>query len=344
MYPEDDAFEWRYAVIEDRKGKPIDTALIKRNINKGRSIAAASAFSLSIPPGHKLERCPVCSSSDSKLFATVYGFSYVECDECGTCYVCNPPSHEAIRGAYNSDYYTAANKLLLANPDTISDRVEHIARPKVEFVKKYAPSGRWLDIGCGVGEVLVSARDAGYKVTGIETNEMEASFARDHFGLTVLGQYIHEGNAASFAGQYEIISLFSVLEHVPDPRSIVRTISSIQTKGGILVIETPHFPSVSTLCQAAFPNMVNRMMHPPLHLFLFSLRAIEKILVEFGYSIKARWMFGQDFYEFLTTITELHGLHGGRLETAMTSITPQVQQAIDDIGLSDEMLVVAERC
>ncbi|MBN8991536.1 MAG: class I SAM-dependent methyltransferase [Rhizobiales bacterium] len=328
-----------------RRGKPLDSLKLKRDLNKTQSIKAARIFSESIQPGPELESCPLCKHRERVFLSEIYGFSYLECSGCGSAYVGNPPSESAISAAYRSDYYTAANKILLANKSSIDYRFEAVARPKVSFVLDHAKSGstRWLDIGCGVGEILAAAKGHGFETHGIETNKMEADFARDHFGLKITEDYIDSSNLDDFKGKFDIISLFSVIEHVPDPNSILDTFSRLQNRGDTLVIETPHFPSISAFSQMAFPDLVNRMMHPPLHLFLFSFQSMEKLLSNHGYQVKAAWMFGQDFYEFLSTIGELAPIRGTRLHQAFLGLTNSFQDAIDAGGLSDEMLLVAER-
>jgi 2-polyprenyl-3-methyl-5-hydroxy-6-metoxy-1,4-benzoquinol methylase len=328
-----------------RRGKPLDSLRLKRGLNKTQSIAAARLFSESIHHGPEVEMCPLCQHRDSLFLAKIYGFSYVECSGCGSAYVNDPPSETDISAAYRSDYYTAANKILLANKTSIDYRLQEVARPKVSFVLDHAKprSARWLDIGCGVGEILAAAKELGFETHGIETNRMEADFARDHFGLQVTEDYVDANNLDEFKGKFDIISLFSVLEHVADPNSILGTFSKLQNAGDTLVIETPHFPSISALSQMSFPDLVNRMMHPPLHLFLFSLRSIEMLLARHGYQIKAAWMFGQDFYEFLSTIGENTRIAETRLHGALVSLTNAFQFAIDEADLSDEMLLVAER-
>src|SRR5271168_3125684 len=48
---------------------------------------------------------------------------------------------------------------------------------------KAPKGGRLLDIGCGVGNFLAAARDAGFEVTGIEMNQNAVRFAQEHYGL-----------------------------------------------------------------------------------------------------------------------------------------------------------------
>ena len=327
-------------------GKPLDSMRLKRGLDKRDSLEKASAFSRAIKPGCPIDRCPACDTTVSSPLVTIYGFDYRECSCCGSAYVSNPPSDEEIASAYRSDYYTVANKVLLANSATIDYRLDAVARPKVDFVLEHAKPKKmaWLDIGCGVGEIMAAAKEHGFGVTGLETNAMEADFAKSHFGIDVRQEHVTEATIPNYAGRFGIVSLFSVLEHVVAPRAILKTISHLQEVGDFLVIETPHFPSISCFSQMCFPEHVNRMMHPPLHLFLFSTAAIERMLAEAGYRIKAIWYFGQDLYEFISTMGLHHSqISNSRLHEALTKMTNDIQQTIDRSGLSDEMLIVAER-
>jgi hypothetical protein len=117
-------------------GKQIDSERLKRNLDKDKSIASAALFSKAIPKGEMLLQCPICSSAVARDILEIYGFLYRECCECGTALVANPPAEEELRAAYKSDYYTAANKTLLANDQVVGYRIEQIAEPKVTFVKK----------------------------------------------------------------------------------------------------------------------------------------------------------------------------------------------------------------
>lgn len=330
-----------------KRGKPIDSWFLKRDLDKSASILKSQAFSTAITPGPTVTHCLACGHEKTAELTKVYGFTYHECAGCGSAFVVNPPSEADISAAYRSDYYSDANKVLLANEKTIDSRTEMVARPKVKFVMDNLTTTKksWLDVGCGVGEILGAVKDYGFSTLGLETNAMEAEFARRKFGIEVREEYVTADTLPKYQDKYGVISLFSVLEHVPYPNEILKTVSQAQAPGDNLVVETPHFPSLSAFSQMCFPEKVNRMMHPPLHLFLFSTKAMELMLARAGYEITSAWYFGQDFYEFFSTLGVLNRtLNGSRLSSAMLEMGNAFQQAIDDKGLSDEMLIVARKC
>lgn len=327
-------------------GKKINSTKLKSSVDKTQSIQAAKTASSSITPGDRIDTCPVCFSKVADSIVSVYRFEYVKCRDCETAYVVNPPQQKDLELIYSSEYYTAANQKLYANKEILSYRLENISGPKVDYVlDNISPRPKsWLDIGCGTGEILKSAKDRGLRVAGVETNEMQRDFARDQFEIEILGEYVTPQNIGKLGAAFDVVSLFSVLEHVLDPDALLASISALQSSESTLVVEVPHYPSISSLTQSAFPELVNRMMHPPLHLFLFSLKGIKRLLERHGYEITHCWFFGQDMYEFITTLFLVAPeLNGSDLAKAWMPLLGEFQQVIDDCGLSDEMLLIAKK-
>ncbi|MFH1983552.1 MAG: class I SAM-dependent methyltransferase [Pseudomonadota bacterium] len=329
---------------EIKYGKQLDSTKLKKSLNKENSIALAKKASEEIVPGATLSGCPICKSSDFKLLQTIYNFSYYECCECNVAFVGNPPAESELSKIYNSDYYTSANKQLLS--DMADFRVKHIAEPKFEYISKNitTENNSWLDIGCGIAEMLYVASQNGFVVRGLETKTEERNFGKKRFGVDIDEKSITKENISEFYGKWGVISLFGVLEHVLDPLSLLASIQKIQIKNDNLVLEVPHFPSLSAYSQIAFPEQVNRIMHPPLHLFLFSVRSLEIMLTNSNYEITNVWYFGQDFYEMFSTLGLFAlDLDGSILHQKISMLMSEFQQVIDNSKLSEEVLLIAKR-
>lgn len=334
--------------ISVKLSKPVNSAKMKASLDKSQSVKSAKVFSENIPKGATLRNCPLCQSNERTFIKKIYSFNYEECLGCGVLYVSNPPTNLELRKAYESEYYTKSNKLLLANDEIIDYRVTQIFEPKIDFVigemSKKRKYKTWLDIGCGVGEALYVAKKRGFEVRGIEANEMEAKYAENKFDVKVYRDYLNANNRELLAGNCDVISLFSVLEHVDNPPELLHEVSAVQGKGDILVIEVPKWPSLSCLSQIAFPNQINRMLHPPLHLFMFPILTLKDLVEKHSYKVKSVWFFGQDIYELFSTLNlNLSELDNSILNNTLLSLTQEFQEVIDNNFLSDEMLVVAEK-
>jgi len=99
-----------------------------------------------------------------------------------------------------------------------------------------------LDIGCGGGILAEAMAARGAEVTGIDMAEMSLDVARMHLhetGLTVDYQKITaEQFATENAGQFDVVCCLEMLEHVPDPASIIQAAAQALKPDGTLVLST----------------------------------------------------------------------------------------------------------
>jgi 2-polyprenyl-3-methyl-5-hydroxy-6-metoxy-1,4-benzoquinol methylase len=113
-------------------------------------------------------------------------------------------------------------------------------------VATIAPAARSiLDIGCGRGLMLHYLRRVfGYRrAVGTQIAENMYRYARDVLGLEVYDRDLLELQLAS--GSFDIVSIWHVLEHVPDPDGYIERCADLLRPGGRLVIEVPNYASWS---------------------------------------------------------------------------------------------------
>jgi 2-polyprenyl-6-hydroxyphenyl methylase/3-demethylubiquinone-9 3-methyltransferase len=115
---------------------------------------------------------------------------------------------------------------------------------RMKFVKERAEvsGARLLDLGCGGGILSESLARAGAKVTGIDIAPKVLSIARLHLhesGLEVeYEQKTAEQIAREMPGQFDIVTCMEMLEHVPDPASIIESIQILLKPGGQVFLST----------------------------------------------------------------------------------------------------------
>jgi CMP-N,N'-diacetyllegionaminic acid synthase len=327
-------------------GKPIDLKGFNRDINWRRQIAAdqkAVADRL-FTRRQIIDKCPVCSSAGASPFVTVYNYDYATCDNCGHLFCKTPPSPDAINTLYagNESERTIQGKIYI-DEKIFGWRVEQIARPKVAFVKKILSiKGLWVDIGCGTGELLTAAGDAGWHVRGIEADPDEAEFGRGK-GLDINIAYVTHDNAGKLLEGASVVSLINVLEHIVEPMAFLNSVTSVLSHGSYVVIEVPRHPSLSSFNVQAFPNLAARHIYPPDHLHIFSERSAEIMLISAKLTPVAIWSFGQDFYDLVSAAATNAGLDKSSYYIDMLEGLPGIQQALDDSGFSDTILIIARK-
>lgn len=99
-----------------------------------------------------------------------------------------------------------------------------------------------LDVGCGGGILSESMANRGASVTGIDLGEAPLAVARLHAqerGISVDYQHISvEAMAANQPGAYDVVTCMEMLEHVPDPASVIRACSTLVRPGGYVFFST----------------------------------------------------------------------------------------------------------
>lgn len=124
-------------------------------------------------------------------------------------------------------------------------RTLHQINPlRLEFINQRAPleNKKVLDVGCGGGILAESMAREGARVTGIDMGEKPLSVARLHLkesGLDIDYQLTTaEALAEEESESFDIITCMEMVEHVPDPASVINACSQLVKPGGDLFFST----------------------------------------------------------------------------------------------------------
>jgi SAM-dependent methyltransferase len=102
---------------------------------------------------------------------------------------------------------------------------------------------RILDVGCAGGAFLVAARDLGFDALGVEPSRWMADFGRRTYGVDIRDGLLLPG---MFPEQsFDIITLWDVIEHIPQPNEILDLIRSLLRPSGLLLVNYPDIGSVA---------------------------------------------------------------------------------------------------
>ena len=142
----------------------------------------------------------------------------------------------------------------------------HMIRRKIKMFDKYAGEDKsLLDIGAGTGDLLAAAKKEGYEVYGTEPNKDAREKARNK------GVALKE--SISFQRKFKLISLWHVLEHLPDPDVAVQNIKSHLDDDGTLFVAVPNFNSYDAKYYREFWAAYD----VPRHLWHFSRNALNDL-------------------------------------------------------------------
>lgn len=225
--------------------------------------------------------CNHCGETNARPVFATKGYDLVACSACDLAYIANPPSADELTRIYSADASYHATLKDPASEAWVS--MAAIARQHMAFVGTITGGGKLLDVGCSTGLLLNLARKAGFTVKGVEFSDDSAGFARSHFGLTVDPGSIHDCRDPD--GTYDVLTMFDVIEHVPDPMADMNAAMRLLKPGGWFVLSTPNIDGLFPQASLQLAKVLNYWPHPepPYHLYQFSVKTLTTMLAKAGY-------------------------------------------------------------
>jgi 2-polyprenyl-3-methyl-5-hydroxy-6-metoxy-1,4-benzoquinol methylase len=138
--------------------------------------------------------------------------------------------------------------------------------------------GDLLDIGCGTGNFLAAAREAGYRVTGTELDRKAARFVKERLGLP----RVLPLTVAEFANQhpdekFDVVTFFEVLEHQASPAEFLQKVKACLRLRGTIAMSVPNRERWLT-----GPDVLD---YPPNHFSRWNAAALKTLLSAQGFEV-----------------------------------------------------------
>ncbi|MFH1867868.1 MAG: methyltransferase domain-containing protein [Candidatus Omnitrophota bacterium] len=147
---------------------------------------------------------------------------------------------------------------------------------KIGKIKKYSAGSKMLDVGCGTGFLLDEARKAGWDAHGVEISKWAANYADKELKLKVYNTTLNEKKFPD--KNFDLIILQDVIEHLIDPKAVIKEARRILSNDGILYINTPDIESLPSRLLRARWWGINRF-----HLYYFSKKTLDTMLEAAGF-------------------------------------------------------------
>lgn len=201
-------------------------------------------------------RCPICGNDEfdvlkpskypANLTAEMLLKSYsassshmlfdqlVQCRKCTMQYLNPRPNDEIVLQSYSE----AVDPTFVAqNPNRIATFTKTLRKVLGDLQWPDGQGRRYLDIGCAGGASLVAARSLGFSVQGVEPSHWLADFGRTNYGIDVRDGILKPGMFPE--ASYDLITMWDVLEHIPEPGPVLDLIRTLLKPGGVLLLTYP---------------------------------------------------------------------------------------------------------
>jgi SAM-dependent methyltransferase len=207
------------------------------------------------------------SSSDERL-----NHRLVACARCGLQYVSPRLRADAVLEGYSGGSDELFVSQSRGREVTFGKSLDLIQR-----AWKRGP-GRLLDIGTGSGSFPFIASKRGWQADGCEPNRWLCDWALENYNLPIRPGTVFEQNYPP--GSYDVVTLWDVLEHTPDPKSEVRETHRLLRENGLLVINYPDIGSwIARLMGRSWVFLLD------VHLYYFTRGTIRKLVEDAGFEI-----------------------------------------------------------
>ena len=174
------------------------------------------------------------------VVASANGFDVIDCKTCGFKHIISIPTEEELEQTYQHDYYTSEKPLYLERYREDLEWWNMVYTQRYEILEQHLPAEhrRLLDIGSGPGFFLLNGQERGWKVKGVEPSVQAVEHSRG-LGLDVENIFFTKETAPEL-GKFDAINMGEVLEHIPDPASLLRLVHQQMNDNGIVCIIVPN--------------------------------------------------------------------------------------------------------
>ncbi len=216
-----------------------------------------------------------------KILDKVDGIKVLDCKKCGFSHILPLPSDEELQKFYKKEFYQK-EKTTYYFKETKEDVAWWNATYDnyYSILERLTRGRKLLDIGSGTGDFLSVGKKRGWNVLGIEPSSVAAAHARRR-GLAVVNDFFP--NSLEGRGPFDVVTVFMVLEHVPDPISFLREAKKLLKPSGLLLIFSPNdYSPLQQIVRRKLPTEPWWVV-PKHHINYFGFFSIQKVLTRLGF-------------------------------------------------------------
>jgi len=242
-----------------------------------------------------IQQCPLCNHTSfgpllvcQDHLSSHERFELKQCLSCSFVFTSPRPDSQSLPSYYQSNQYISHTGkstgvlsffYLLARKFTL--------RWKIKLIKQFKKHISILDYGCGTGELLLACQRQGWQISGLEPSAPARQKAAQITGINIAS------NLQQLKGQqFDVITLWHVLEHVMDLREKISELKAFLRNDGLLFLAVPNCQSPDAL----FYHQYWAGYDVPRHLWHFTKTTMTALLKSEGLTVKSIYPMKLDAY------------------------------------------------
>lgn len=282
-------------------------------------------------------------------------YNVIKCSACGFKHVIPIPTEEFLSNYYTEDFVKNRPKGFYKKIEEDVPWWEIIYNEKYDLLEKYITKQNKsiLDIGSGLGYFLKCGKERGWKTVGVEPSLESFDYSMKH-GLEIINEYLDEKNYQKL-GKYDVVHMHEVIEHLPDPVSMINLGMGMLNPGGLLCIVSPN--DFNPLQEAFMKSGKTDQwwISPPEHINYFNFSSISKLLKENGFNILEQTstfplelflLMGDNYIGNSKIGKEIHSkrkqFEMTMYKTGNEEIRRKLYKNISDLGLGRELIIIGQ--
>lgn len=288
------------------------------------------------------KKCPYCQTDAPFCFQnkdynrkiTQETFDHYRCPKCELIFIDPIPAN--LDDYYPDTYYFIPDSSVYLEASSEPERY------KIEMVQRYVNKGRLLEIGPSYGSFTYLAKMAGFDVEAVEMNKQCCWFLNKVVGVHAINS-VDPIKVLQQAEPYDVIALWHVIEHLPNPWITLDAICTSLKPGGCVVLATPNPDALQFRIMGRYWPHVDA----PRHLMLIPMKLIVEKMVALGMKTELvtttdrgsiGWnTFGWEFF-FANLTTQKYIKNALRLSGRLVSILLSPLESLEGRGSAYTMV------
>ncbi|HIH14719.1 MAG: type 12 methyltransferase [archaeon GW2011_AR17] len=238
-------------------------------------------------------KCNLCGSLETKKYVVFKEYTLMKCSSCGLLFT--DQNSIQVKNMYSKDYFDGVHGNFFVDcKKGYESRIKGSGKLQnfqhiLQKIKEIKPQGKFMDIGCATGVFLDMAQKEGYDVTGVDVSAFACQYTSENFGIKTLQGKLEDLHVEDKS--FDIITMWDVIEHVPDPHAFLKEVNRVLKDDGIIFVLTINDSSLmGWLAEGIYVSSFKtiptftRMIHPIHHNYHFKEKHVQKYLDTNGFS------------------------------------------------------------